>query len=81
MLTVEYRVNGKLIGFTNIHNEGWLPTGNKCRYSYIHLHDNNSCCGDDIIHARDDGFEPLVAKVLKDILKKGKSSITSRTMD
>lgn len=76
MLTIEYRVNGQLIGYTNIHNIGWLPDGERCRYEYCHGTDSMTCHmkGSDIIHQRNKGFERLVVKVLEQVVKRMKEN-------
>ena len=71
MLTVEYRVNGQLIGFTNIKNIG-LVDDKVGMYYYefnhkpIELAGTMSGC---LTHKREDGFEVLVQKVLQKITK------------
>jgi hypothetical protein len=70
MLTVEYRVNGQLIGCTHIHNKGMLPEyEGRFVYDYAH-HSEDGCCNGSILHDRKDGFEVLVKKVIVDRLKK-----------
>ena len=73
MLTVEYRVNGQIIGFTNIHNIDCLPGfGGKYLYEWEHLSANNATrLSGEVTHNKDDGYERLVSEVLKRVIKKG----------
>ena len=70
MLTVEYRVNGQLIGFTNIKNIGPVEISDEFVYEFDHkpieMAGTMSGC---MTHKRKDGFEVLVQKVLQKIIK------------
>lgn len=75
MLTVEYRVNGQLIAFTNIHNvcdshgHQIIPE-HKCGYEFDHhTVDISGARSGYLLHDRRDGFEVLVKDVLAKITK------------
>jgi hypothetical protein len=76
MLTVEYRVNGQLIGATNIHNTGNFnavgPDENATvvvhEYNYEHFTSKNESVKMGIVgHCREDGLEALVLAVLEQL--------------
>ncbi len=71
MLTIEYRVNGQLIGFTNIKNIGPIElTPDEFLYEFSHKPvDMRGTMSGTLSHVRADGFEVLVLKVLKKITK------------
>jgi hypothetical protein len=69
MLTIEYRVNGQLVGYTNIHNIGTLPD-NRTRYAFRHFSaDKLATQSGEVLYIRKQGFERLVKKVLSKIKK------------
>lgn len=78
MLTVEYRVNGQLIGATHIHNLFTLPDSSDndpiCRYEVEHWGNEKGVVKLEVLHHRNRGFEVLVGKVLKAICKELKSA-------
>ena len=80
MLTIEYRVNGQLIGFTNIKNTLTVVGGSitlkdppDCiEHVYDFSHKPTEMTGTmsgSVRHNREDGFEVLVHKVLGKITK------------
>jgi hypothetical protein len=73
MLTVEYRINGQLIGYTNIHNEGNLPSKEdeepNTIYSFCHI-DNKKKYYGSLKHKKSEGFDRLVLKCLKKYISK-----------
>ena len=81
MLTVEYRINGQLIGFTNIHNvcsEHKNTTDHECIYEYTHRpEDISKLAAGCVWHRQEDGFEALVEKVMKEVTKQGQSAETA----
>ncbi len=76
MLTVEYRVNGSLIGWTQIINESTFPDDeDKCRYSYSHRTDADvPLRSTEVIHRRKDGAASLISKVLQDVCRQQKEN-------
>lgn len=65
MLNVEFKVNGQLVGYMNVHNESTFPDNeDKCRYSFKFVSDQGVKRATDIIHLRSDGLERLVEKCL-----------------
>jgi len=74
MLTVEYRVNGQLIGNTNIHNTGNINSDGFVLYTVVHLtpiqgesHLKNIMATGTVLHRPEDGFTILVKKALDKI--------------
>lgn len=72
MLTIEYRTDGQLIGFTNIVNKGYLPGSNAvtlCEFTHKPIELRGVTSGA-VKHKISDGFEVLALKVLEKITKK-----------
>lgn len=77
MMNVEFRINGQLMGFMNIHNESTFPNaidaeGCKCRYSYKLTTPEGSLHNTEVIHKRSNGFEKLVNLCLDDVCSQRK---------
>ena len=72
MLTVEYRVNGQIIGFTNIKNIGPIEMkDDEFVYEFSHKPiEMTGTMSGTLSHKRTDGFEVLVHKVLGKIIKR-----------
>jgi len=74
MLTVEYRINGQLVGVTNIINIADIALfgdGKLCRYEYEHFaFENKVVLRGKVKHLRKEGFEKLVKKVMRQIGEK-----------
>lgn len=64
MLTIEYKINGILIGQIYAHNEGFNETFDKCTYKY-HYYSTGGNNNEGLLingrvdHFRKDGFEKL----------------------
>jgi len=72
MLTIEYRVNGQLIGFTNLRNTAQPTEDSDLTFIYEYEHRPNDVRKVDsgiVTHKQKDGFEVLVHKVLGKITK------------
>lgn len=76
MLTVEYRVNGQLIGNTNIHNTDNVSIAGYVLYTVVHLTPKqdetplkNIVVSTTVLHKPEDGFTVLVKKALDKITK------------
>lgn len=68
MLTLEIKINGSLIDFIHIHNEGKKKDPNY--YSYTYGRDEEEWANNNrITHERNLGWEPLVISVLKEIIR------------
>jgi len=77
MLTIEVKINGNIIDFIHIHNQGYTleaATGkgslDEYNYGYARNGTETDECPVKIKHCRSEGWEPLVIKVLKDIIKR-----------
>jgi len=73
MLTVEYRVNGQLIGFTNIRNSYQVGEAEELEFMYEYEHRPaglNTVCSGTVTHKQKDGFEKLVLIVMKAVERK-----------
>lgn len=77
MLTIEIKINGSIIDFIHIHNQGFTieasmgeTSVDECNYGYARNGTETDDCPVKIRHCRSDGWEPLVIKVLRDILKR-----------
>jgi hypothetical protein len=87
MLTVEYRVNGQLIGVTNIVNNGSpgyqgyeqiLEKDDTRNYTVEHFASNKEIITRFYIkHKRSDGFEELVRKALMKLKRSSKDDSQS----
>ena len=79
MLTIEYKVNGTLIGQIYAHNKGYVDAGSDvCNYDWhcysMSLRGVGTIVSGDTTHSRAEGFEVLAAKLFTEadrLLKEG----------
>lgn len=66
MFTLEFRINGMLVGVVYGHNERDL-SADTCEYSY-HYHevDKGNILSGHVVHVREDGLAKLCQKILTD---------------
>lgn len=67
-MTIDIKVNGTMVGFLYLHNEGAIVSDH--RYTYEYYRPTQHLIKGEVIHRRDDGAEILIHKTLADILNK-----------
>ena len=75
MLNVEFKINGQVVGFMNIHNEStFADTKGNCIYSYRFVGEYSNLKGNNIVHKQSEGFPKLVKLCLDNIISKGEEN-------